>query len=295
MVKRKERRDPEELGDAPPAKEHQDGDESSDDDMDMLDVEFEWFDPSPEVDFHGLKTLCRQLFDVDNQLFDLSALADLVLSQPTLGSTVKVDGLESDPYAFLTVLNLHEHREKQVIKDLTSYVLRKSATDASTAQLAQLLDPASPAQVGLILTERFINMPSEIVPPMYNMLLEEMQWALEDKEPYHFSHYLLISKTYLEVESKLDQQETRPKKKGKKEASSETFYFHPEDEVLHKHALAHCNYEYDKQGDEGASDAKRAFQEAGVKPVGHMILIDGSKFEGAIKAVGEYLGGPAAQ
>jgi hypothetical protein len=78
--------------------------------MDMLDVEFEWFDPQPEVDFHGLKNLCRQLFDIDAQLFDLSALVDLILSQPLLGSTVKVDGNESDPYAFLTVLNMHEHR-----------------------------------------------------------------------------------------------------------------------------------------------------------------------------------------
>ena len=76
----------------------------------MLDVEFEWFDPQPDHDFHGLKTLMRQLMDVDAQIFDLSALADLILAQPLLGSTVKVDGNESDPYAFLTVLNLHEHR-----------------------------------------------------------------------------------------------------------------------------------------------------------------------------------------
>lgn len=76
----------------------------------MLNVEFEWFDPSPDVDFHGLKMLLRQLLDVDNQLFNLSELADMILAQPLLGSTVKVDGIESDPYAFLTVLNMHEHR-----------------------------------------------------------------------------------------------------------------------------------------------------------------------------------------
>lgn len=79
-------------------------------DLEMLDVDFEWFDPQPDVDFHGLKTLCRQLFDIDAQLFDLSELVDLILSQPLLGSTVKVDGNETDPYAFLTVLNLHVHR-----------------------------------------------------------------------------------------------------------------------------------------------------------------------------------------
>jgi protein BCP1 len=78
--------------------------------MDMVNVDFEWFDPQPAVDFHGLKTLLRQLLDVDAQLFDLSALTDLILSQPTLGSTVKVDGNETDPYAFLTVLNLQTHK-----------------------------------------------------------------------------------------------------------------------------------------------------------------------------------------
>ena len=78
--------------------------------MDMVNVDFEWFDPQPAVDFHGLKNLLRQLFDVDAQIFDMSALSDLILSQPLLGSTVKVDGNESDPYAFLTVLNLQEHK-----------------------------------------------------------------------------------------------------------------------------------------------------------------------------------------
>lgn len=87
---------------SPPANRYQD--------MDMVNVDFEWFDPQPAVDFHGLKNLLRQLFDVDAQIFDMSALADLILSQPLLGSTVKVDGNESDPYAFLTVLNLQEHK-----------------------------------------------------------------------------------------------------------------------------------------------------------------------------------------
>lgn len=85
----------------------------------MLDVEFEWFDPQPEHDFHGLKTLLRQLLDVDAQSFDLSALADLILAQPLLGSTVKVDGNETDPYAFLTVVNLHEHK---VLRFVWSYM-----------------------------------------------------------------------------------------------------------------------------------------------------------------------------
>lgn len=90
----------------------------------MLNVDFEWFDPQPDVDFHGLKTLLRQLFDVDNKLFDLSEVADLILEQPLLGSTVKVDGNETDPYAFLTVLNLYEHRVCRMERLATVWVER---------------------------------------------------------------------------------------------------------------------------------------------------------------------------
>ena len=75
----------------------------------MLDVDFEWFDPQPKYDFHGIKTLLRQLFDADSLLLDLSALTDLILAQPLLGSTVKIDGNETDAYAFLTVLNIKQH------------------------------------------------------------------------------------------------------------------------------------------------------------------------------------------
>ena len=104
----------------------------------MVNVEFEWFNLKPDIDFHGIKNLLRQLFDVDSQLFDLSALTDLILSQPTIGSTVKVDGDETDPYAFLTILNMYEHRENPVMRDLTKYLVEKSKSIPSLSQLAGL-------------------------------------------------------------------------------------------------------------------------------------------------------------
>ncbi|ORY16903.1 p21-C-terminal region-binding protein-domain-containing protein [Clohesyomyces aquaticus] len=295
MPKRKPRKDPEDLPDAPESKGKRKNDDSdSDEDMDMVNVDFEWFDPQPSVDFHGLKTLLRQLLDVDAQLFDLSALADLILSQPLLGSTVKVDGNESDPYAFLTVLNLSTHKDNKVVQDLTAYLQKKASVQNSLKPLATLLDSESTAQVGLILTERFLNMPHETIPPMYTMLLEEIAWALEEKEPYSFTHYLILSKTYTEIASALPAVEAPPTKKkkgGSGVKEEETFYFHPEDEVLQRHALASGSYEYDTPVDEGASDAKRAFQELGVRPKGHLVLIEGAKFEGAVAAVKEFLGG----
>ncbi|KAG5957138.1 Mss4p nuclear export [Claviceps cyperi] len=250
-------------------------------DFNMLDVEFEWFNFDPAIDFQGVKSLLRQLFDVDAGFFNMSALADLILSQPTIGSTVKVDGKEHDAFVMLTVLNTFINREKEPMRDVLKYLTEKANTNASLAAIPDILN--SDRHVGLVLSERLINVPIEVAPPMYSMLLDELEAAVEDREPYDFSHYLIVSKTYTEVESALDG-EHRRKKQAKDEAM--TFHFHMEDEVLQKYALAHGSFAYTKEN-ECASDSKRAFQEAGIKPTGHMILIEASKFRDAIKAITE--------
>lgn len=161
------------------------------------------------------------------------------------------------------------------------------------ADIQNLLQSSERPRVGLILTERLINVPSEVVPPMYKMLMEEIAWAIEEKEPYRFTHYLVLSKTYVEIASALDEgdESTRKKKKPKTttgKESSEAFHFHPEDEVLHKHAKAFGDFQY--RNEAGQSDSKRVFQELGIKPQGHMTLIEASRFQGAVKAMQEYFG-----
>jgi protein BCP1 len=186
---------------------------------------------------------------------------------------------------------------------LTKYIEQQAAKNIALAPISILFDPPNTAQIGLVLTERLVNIPSEVVPPMYKMLLEEMTWAVEEKEPYTFSHYLILSKTYLEVASTLDVEEgpqpEKKKKKGKsgkgvsaKNSGGEVFYFHPEDEVLHRHAIAFGDYAYDNEHKDGQSDAKRTFQEFGIKPQGHMILIEAAKFEGAVKALEDFIRPP---
>jgi len=199
--------------------------------MDVVNVEFEFFDPDTTIDFHGLKSLLRQLLDVDSQLHDLSTLADLLLTQgDCAGNTVKVDGIETDPYAFLSILNLYHHRENATVKELTRYLFERVQGRPDMAPIAEALSGlGEQKQVGLIISERFINMPSEVSPELYRMLLEQIGWALEESRPYKFSHYLILSRTYTEIESKLDQEENpRPKKnKGiSKGGDKEIYYFH---------------------------------------------------------------------
>ena len=69
------------------------------------------------------------------------------------------------------------------------------------------------------------------------------------------------------------------------------FYFHPEDEEMRKHALAAAEYSFTKEG-ESAAESKRAFQDMGIRTTGFMMLIEADKFKAAVKAIGEYVGGP---
>ena len=175
-------------------------------------------------------------------------------------------------------------------------MIEKSAATSAPSSLShvtELLNPDSTKQVGLILTERLVNVPSEVIPPMYNMLLEEIQWAVEEHEPYEFSDYIILSKTYSEVQPVVDQDEDPPQKKSKKskkrQPSRELFYFHPEDEALHKFAQGHGDFAYTRQGEGDAPDSKRAFQEFGIMPGGHLIHIPAARFEEAVKDLTQFL------
>ena len=76
----------------------------------MINVDFDFFNPNPSVDYQAIKHLLVQLFQRDSELFHLHSLTELILSQPSIGTTVKTDGEESDPYALLTVVNMHMHQ-----------------------------------------------------------------------------------------------------------------------------------------------------------------------------------------
>ncbi|KAL1839781.1 hypothetical protein VTJ49DRAFT_1155 [Mycothermus thermophilus] len=270
-------------------KSDDDDDDSSDEDMDIVNVDFELFNYDPQIDFHGVKTLLRQLFDADAQLLDLSALSDLIVEQNTIGSTCKVDDKANDAYAFLTVLNLTEHAPKKpAVAKLAAYLAERAQGDEGLAAsgVPELLSNPGKKQVGLVLAERLLNMPAEVIPPMWSCLIDEIEAAVEDGEPYQFTHYLVVSRGYHEVESTLDQSE-RKQKKAREEA--ELQYFHPEDEELRRHAASSGAYPFAREG-EVVADSRRAFQELGVKPCGLMMLIEAGKFQRAVQAMAEYVG-----
>ncbi|KAG6848556.1 hypothetical protein H0H93_015964 [Arthromyces matolae] len=238
------------------------GDDSDDSasEVSLIDVDFDFFDPNPNVDYQAIKRLLAQLLqkDADAYNFNLHELTELILGQPTVGTTIKTDGIESDPYALLTVLNMHLHHQHPSIKAIANYALEKSSADPTFHSTLQALFSQNQSHVGLVISERLINMPVQVVPPMYSMLTREMQWAIDDNEPYTFSHYIFISRTYHltpEDESMLLNSAPGSKgptsKKSKKttqpvpEAAPDGIYpYHPEDEYIKMASIHSVDYHF---------------------------------------------------
>ncbi|TFK57727.1 hypothetical protein OE88DRAFT_1618886, partial [Heliocybe sulcata] len=258
----------------------------------LVDVDFEFFDPNPKVDYHALKRLLVQLFQADAELFHLEDLTAVILGQPLVGTTVKTDGLESDPYAFLTVLNMHVHKNHPSIKSLTAYVLLKSASSMPLhSTLQSLIGSAGisgSSHVGLVLSERLINMPVQVVPPMYRMLADEIKWAIDDNEPYRFDHYLFISRTYkLSAEEAAELIASAPRSSKRQRNAIDpmrsdggVYSFHPEDEFIQKFASHTLDFSF--------SNAQPRDKESfGLETGGRIMLVPASNLPPLIAALNE--------
>jgi len=261
-------------------KRNLDESESDDDNRSLVNVDFDFFDPAA-IDFIAIKRMLAQLFQADAELLHIHELAELIISQPLLGTTVKTDGIESDPYAFLTVLNLRQHQDHVAIKALVEYALAKSSDDTAFHHvLRSLIGPASNNHVGFVVSERLINMPVQVVPPMYKLLSDEIRWAIEENEPYQFSHYLCISRTYRISEDDENAMEgvesTAPPAKRQKSAPNKphglrTYSYHSEDELWEKFGSHVLDFKFTRQ-------VPRDAESIGADTAGKLMLLPAEQF-----------------
>ncbi|ESK85514.1 hypothetical protein Moror_10076 [Moniliophthora roreri MCA 2997] len=271
------------------AKRKQNKDDSDDDssDVSMIDVDFDYFDPNPDVDYQAIKRLLGQLFQHDAELFHLHELTELILSQPSVGTTIKTDGKESDPYALLTVLNMHTHKDHPSIKAIGSYILQKTAPNSEFHSRAQALFNQTESHVGLVICERLINMPVETIPPMYRMLTEELKNAVAQNQPFKFTDLIFISRAYYLTEAEeqffINNSNARASTKRSKKAkeapeearpSDGIYSFHPEDDHIKKTSTHSIEYKFNS-----APPEPRDNESFGLDTRGRMMLVPISRFE----------------
>jgi protein BCP1 len=266
--------------------------EQIDEGDEMVNVDFDFYNINPSVDFHATKNFLRQLFQDDSVFFPLSELTDLVLEEGHIGTTIKTDGAEGDPFSILSVLNISDNLKLKGIQELTKYYIEKTKQNTQfNVILRQLFSPTSKHKIGMIFSERLVNMPVETMPPMYRILLEEMEKS-EKAEEYNFDYFLIPSRVVKLVASVVDKElddenESGSRKKSKKgsDLPSEYDYVHYEDEQLEKHAL-HYGY-FDFTNNNVEADARRVFNDYGIEPKLSLMLVNKKALASAIAQMAE--------
>ncbi|KAH3682883.1 hypothetical protein WICPIJ_006139 [Wickerhamomyces pijperi] len=193
-----------------------DQEEAEQSEGEIINIDFDFFDINKEIDFHSLKNLARQLIGEDSKKLNLSALTDLILESPT--TTIKTDGNDSDPYAFLAPLSFKELKN-------TDYMKYIHGTDT---ELSGFLNKISAKKNCLLFSERLINMPIQVIPAMYRIVLEDIEKS-EGGESFHYDNYLIPSRKY-EVNNETDENS------NKRIKTVDLDYYHFEDEFFESNA-----------------------------------------------------------
>ncbi|KAF8439373.1 p21-C-terminal region-binding protein-domain-containing protein [Boletus edulis BED1] len=242
---------------------------------DLVDVNFDYYNVNASNDYHAVHRLFVQLFGPDAERVKTGPLTELVATvaeESGVGSTIKTEEEEgSDPYAVLTVISCRDHPGLQTLID---YMLLKSSSDQGFHDtLSSLLHNHTECHVGLVLSERLINMPVQVMAPMYRMLSEEIDEAIQDGQGYRFTHYLFVSRVYRltaeEEEAMLAAQRNSKRYRSTantKLNTSGVYGFHPEDEEIIQHATHTMTFEFT---DAPARDA----DSVGLDVAGRLMLV----------------------
>ncbi|XP_022761803.1 protein BCCIP homolog isoform X2 [Durio zibethinus] len=204
---------------------------SEDEEFDgVVQADFAFFDPKPD-DFHGVKTLLQSY--LDNKQWDLSGFVDLILGQTTVGTVVKLEDDEDNAvFSVITALNLGRYKDHKCIAELKEFLLNISHEKDKIGNLRSLLGDKA-QNVGLLVSQRVVNLPPELLPHLYDALFDEVSWATEDeptedmRKSFHFKFYIVVSKIY----KRKNANQKRPSTTDKDEA---LIYIKPEEEILHK-------------------------------------------------------------
>lgn len=217
-----------------------------------VDVDFESHPPI-DSDLEGVATLLRQTL---LNFTDCPSLAKHLIEKKDITQVIALDcpeeddketeGEEEEPdndiYGVSSIISLDKDSERQVdgCKQLIKYLRNKSA------DFDALFDSES-SKVGLIINERYINLPPQLALPTLKYLTRHIESA-------KYTHLVFISKVLLksrDTEAKL------PSKKSKSASSTNNsdpiIFVNPEEEIVSELADSRTDIDVSSICDENAT------------------------------------------
>lgn len=151
------------------------------------------------------------------------------------------------------------------------------APDSNKAMIKQVLENNAVC-LGLLLNERFVNIPAQISVPLLENLVSEMKRATSKKMPFEFTHFILICKLYKINEN--------VKAKGKKNKANEpnVIWSNPEEEIVAEAASASFEFSVEKDSDSGLSGSWTEGDDE-MMPFRRVLLLDAHKLPVVIESI----------
>lgn len=165
-----------------------------------------------------VKNLATDL--IDDPTFNNRELAELVVSATNpVGSIVKIEG-EDDGVGYITALPMHKYHDKQCIQQILAFVKQNAQQEgvlSDNKQGALWQKVLSSERVGLVLNQRLLNVPEELVPHLHLYLHREIERCVQaGQKSYDFEYYLLITSQYTITKPLPEEDEEGPKKKKRR-------------------------------------------------------------------------------
>ncbi|KAL0964781.1 hypothetical protein UPYG_G00328850 [Umbra pygmaea] len=253
-------------------------------------VDFEAHTITPN-DFNGIKKLLQQLFLKAH--VNTSELTDLLIQQNHIGSVVRQAEVpedsddEGDPadevFGFISMLNLTERKGVQCVEQVKDLILsqcEKSCPHSAVEGLEKVLDDTT-KPVGLLLSERFINVPPQIALPLHKQLQEEIVEVQRTNKPSGRCHYcLMISKTYKDPSGAVAARGAAPK--------DQLMFVNAEEEFFYEQATMKFHYSVQEESDTVLS-GRWSLDDVPMKPQRTVMLIPADRMSAIMDKLKEYL------
>ncbi|KAF6107615.1 BRCA2 and CDKN1A interacting protein [Phyllostomus discolor] len=289
---RHEEEEDDEIEDQDEDEDDEDSDEEEDEVVDEeVNIDFEAYSIS-DNDRDGIKRLLQQLFL--KAPVNTAELTDLLIQQNHIGSVIKQTDVSEDSdddvdedeiFGFISLLNLTERKGAQCAQQVKELILSRCDQNCEKSvvdQLDKLLrDPSKP--VGLLLSERFINVPPQIALPMHQQLQKELAEAHETSKPCgKCCFYLLISKTFVEAAK------NNSSKKRSRHEKGELVFANAEEEFFHEKAVLQFSYSVQEESDTRLG-GRWAFDDAPMTPLRTVMLVPCSETGAIMDRLKEHL------
>lgn len=190
---------------------------ASDDEDELIDVEFGLWDPLVDDDltFRALlKDLIPDHIAINTKGndesgkqtggFALHEFCGILSNQAVIGTTLKADGTD-EPLGLLTAIPISEHKSKLSLRQFYSYC----SSHLPAAEKASFERDFHASSTGLMVSTRLVNTPHQLIHPLHSALLADIEWAVTQNEiAKPFDRFILLARCFAQPDASMRRQKS---------------------------------------------------------------------------------------